>query len=1233
MKKILFFLLVLASFTLSAQNEQMREMMRTMQPSRNVTDVPAANIQFWVGSGSNEVVAAFFFCANPAVGIAYGYRFDGTATILDMLNAINAADPNFHFVFTSWIEEIGYNNGTLNCLIESGMLMYNLNGSWPSGSQNTPLSNGDYFELCEYGDCSLPTTNIYYPVDPTAPTAVDATIDPDDILYWVGEGDNDVVFVVNWCDTAIAMAWGVHFNGNNITVADILDTIWEYDDRFDYDASSGFVNDITYWDGIYDLSLQGDYFMYNVNGGSAMGIESQYVYDGDYIKFGDEMCGIHDDFWNFIWTTPVVPVSDPNGEEHPEDATIDAADILYWVGTGSNEIIMAINWADPDTCLAWGVRFDGAYITNAQALDSMAVADPRFSYSGASMLDELFFVTDNNDTLRLTANSYWSNNVNGNQSAGINAQLHDGDFSKWGDIAVGIGYDFMDWGGVLYPMSMAWVTPVVPVPAPQDPDPEDATIAPEDILYWVGTGSNEIIMAINWADPDTCLAWGVRFDGAYITNAQALDSMAVADPRFSYSGASMLDELFFVTDNNDTLRLTANSYWSNNVNGNQSAGINAQLHDGDFSKWGDIAVGIGYDFMDWGGVLYPMSMAWVTPVTPVPAPQDPDPEDATIAPEDILYWVGTGNNEIIMAINWAEPDTCLAWGVRFDGDHITNAQALDSMAVADPRFSFSGASMLDELFFVTDNNDTLRLTANSYWSNNVNGNQSAGINAQLHDGDFSKWGDIAVGIGYDFMDWGGVLYPMSMAWVTPVTPVPAPQGDELVDATISSDNIIYWVGNGDNEVVVAVNWCNPSQAMAWGVRFTGTNAVVADIIHTIELYDSRVNFDGEENGYISNITFADGTHDNYTSTGYWMYNVNGVGAMLGVNQQTAQNGDVIKFGDSGCADAVDANWTYTWTTPIQPVDLPTLSTEHFDGIAESTGCQAIKFDNPSILGWATSCVITRGYQCIDSATTYASYGTDNDGVGPSSNSTGEGVVSLGDAGYAVLTFGMPITNGEGYDFAVFENALNHTFLELAFVEVSSDGEHYYRFPSVSNTQTTQQIGNGGALDATNLHNLAGKYKVGWGTPFDLEELAGYSNLDINNVTHVRVVDVVGSINPMVGTTDKNGHIINDPYPTAFHTSGFDLSGVAVMNGWTPTPSAVNEYQQEISFMAYPNPCQNVLNISTVTINEPISLFNATGQQIWSGMTQDTYFQLDMQSYPAGMYMLQIGSQMTKIVKK
>ena len=766
MKKILFFLLVLASFTLSAQNEQMREMMRTMQPSRNVTDVPAANIQFWVGSGSNEVVAAFFFCNNPAVGIAYGYRFNGTATIVDMCNAIHAADPNFTFTTSgNFFNTIAYNNETLSCSITGGMMMYTVNGNYVSGNSD-PIANGDYFELCEYGGCTLPTTNIYYPVDPNAPTAVDATIDADDILYWVGEGSNEVVFIVNWCDTAIAMAWGVHFNGDSITVADILDTLWEYDDRFDFDATGGFVNDIMYEDDVYDLSLQGYYFMYNVNGGFAMGIESQYVHDGDYIKFGDEMCGVADADWNYTWTTPIVPV-------------------------------------------------------------------------------------------------------------------------------------------------------------------------------------------------------------------------------------------------------------------------------------------------------------------------------------------------------------------------------------------------------------------------------------------------------------------------------PAPQGDEPVDATISADNIIYWVGNGDNEVIFAVNWCTPEEeALAWGVRFSGNSAIVADIMHTIELYDSRIHFEGT--GYISNITFADGTHDNYTPSMYWMYNVNGVGAMLGIDEQTVQNGDIIKFGDSGCG-IDDGNWNYAWITPIQPVELPAASTEVFDGIVGTEGCQAIKYDDAAILGWATSCVVTRGYQNIEQAGALASYGTDNDAVGPATDATTDAMVSLGDGGYAVLTFDMPISNGEGYDFAVFENALNHTFLELAFVEVSSDGEHFYRFPSVSNTQTEQQISNGGAVDATKINNLAGKYITGWGTPFDLEELAGYSNLDINNVTHVRIVDVVGSINPLYGTTDKNGHLINDPYPTAFNSSGFDLSGVAVMNGWTPT--AVNNYQQEISFMAYPNPCQNVLNVNNVTVNEPVSLFNAMGQQIWNGMTQDTYFQLDMQAYPAGIYMLQIGTQMTKIVKR
>ncbi|MBP5650652.1 MAG: T9SS type A sorting domain-containing protein [Bacteroidales bacterium] len=584
--------------------------------------------------------------------------------------------------------------------------------------------------------------------------------------------------------------------------------------------------------------------------------------------------------------------------------------------------------------------------------------------------------------------------------------------------------------------------------------------------------------------------------------------------------------------------------------------------------------------------------------------------------ENIQFWVGSGSNEVVAAFFFcADPAVGIAYGYRFDGT-ATILDMWSAINAADPNFTFtySGSSVTGCEY----NNGTV-ICPNVYGNliYTVNGVWAGGLSDPLADGDY-----------FEMCEWGDCTLPVTNIYypVDPSTPT-------AVDATISADNIIYWVGNGENEVVFVVNFCTPEEeALAWGVRFSGESAIVSDIFHTIELYDERFNVEGTS--FVTNITFADGIHDNYTTSMYWMYNVNGVTAANYADQQEVHNGDVIKFGDAECGIITDpVMYTYIWTTPVAPVELPAASTEVFDGIVGTEGCQAIKYDDAAILGWATTCEVTRGYQNIANGegSALASYGTDNDGVGPSSESTGEGVVSLGDAGYAVLTFGMPISNGEGYDFAVFENSLNHTFLELAFVEVSSDGEHYYRFPSVSNTQTEQQISNGGALDATKINNLAGKYIVGWGTPFDLEELDGYSNLDINNVTHVRIVDVVGSINPLYGTTDKNGHLINDPYPTPWNTSGFDLSGVAVMNGWTPT--AVNNYQQEISFMAYPNPCQNVLNVNNVTVNEPVSLFNAMGQQIWNGMTQDTYFQLDMQSYPAGMYMLQIGTQMTKIIKK
>ena len=54
-------------------------------------------------------------------------------------------------------------------------------------------------------------------------------------------------------------------------------------------------------------------------------------------------------------------------------------------------------------------------------------------------------------------------------------------------------------------------------------------------------------------------------------------------------------------------------------------------------------------------------------------------------------------------------------------------------------------------------------------------------------------------------------------------------------------------------------------------------------------------------------------------------------------------------------------------------------------------------------------------------------------------------------------------------------------------------------------------------------------------------------LDVNNIRYVKVTDVVGDIDPTYATHDSLGNIINDPWPTPFTSSGFDLDAVGVIN--------------------------------------------------------------------------------------
>ena len=242
------------------------------------------------------------------------------------------------------------------------------------------------------------------------------------------------------------------------------------------------------------------------------------------------------------------------------------------------------------------------------------------------------------------------------------------------------------------------------------------------------------------------------------------------------------------------------------------------------------------------------------------------------------------------------------------------------------------------------------------------------------------------------------------------------------------------------------------------------------------------------------------------------------------------------------------------------------------------------------------------------------------------------VVSLGDGGSATLTFDKPIANGNGYDFAVFENSFSDGFLELAFVEVSSDGNRFVRFPATSLTQTARQISGNGPVDPTYINNLAGKYRVGFGTPFDLEELRDSSAIDINNITHVRIVDVVGSIDPQFGTRDAHGNLINDPFPTPSYSAGFDLDGIAVLN--TASGNAVDMAAGQTRINVYPNPASDNINIvldQEETVNAVI--YDMSGRKIRDIQLHSGINSVDISNLSNGVYILRADGYVQKVVKR
>ncbi len=324
--------------------------------------------------------------------------------------------------------------------------------------------------------------------------------------------------------------------------------------------------------------------------------------------------------------------------------------------------------------------------------------------------------------------------------------------------------------------------------------------------------------------------------------------------------------------------------------------------------------------------------------------------------------------------------------------------------------------------------------------------------------------------------------------------------------------------------------------------------------------------------------------------------------------------------------------------------VSTISGQNYPPAVGISGTTAIHKDSSVFVDWAKKAEVQRGYIKISDTnkiinnSNRASFGEDSFATDKADGMTG--VVSLGDGGTATLFFDPPITNGEGYDFAVFENGFfngsnsENAFLELAYVEVSTDGINFVRFPAISQTNNFYQLSAFESINTRYIDNLAGKYTVDYGTPFDLSILENENYQTIINTKHIsyiKLIDVVGSIDSLYANFDSENNVINDPFPTPFNSSGFDLDAVGVIN------NIETENIERVNINIYPNPFIGELNIlSNELLITKIEIFNIFNKKIIDFEENSTFIKHDLSFLNKGIYFLHVSTKQNdffyKIIK-
>lgn len=220
-------------------------------------------------------------------------------------------------------------------------------------------------------------------------------------------------------------------------------------------------------------------------------------------------------------------------------AQFTANDVKYFVGNGDQVAYVVVDFKDgtDDRSYAWGVR----YSTNENPkifnlLQKIQAEEPAFAFQGTSFLDAITFNTHHE-----ASGSDWWSTWTGNSAStftmngGMSGTVNNG---KW------------------YGFSYGFSNPSAQQPANPIPAYSSQWYSANSISNWIGSGSNNSIVVIDFGTETNGIAdsfaFGIQYNGT-ITAEQALQLISNQNSNFN-----------FTISNNTITQLTLNNYSGTN---------------------------------------------------------------------------------------------------------------------------------------------------------------------------------------------------------------------------------------------------------------------------------------------------------------------------------------------------------------------------------------------------------------------------------------------------------------------------------------------------------------------------------------------------------------------------------------------------------------------------------------------------------------------------------------------